>query len=171
MGWRHRAVRTAPDRRANPRRRGCRPRGGAGTPADQSPIRRSCAPLSHWSAMGCPPPRRLVTSASADQPSTASSRSYPAHCPEQLSGYYGTKDLGAPSGACAAPLPPPVGLCGAGRRRLLAQVARRMFARVRASSSTGWSVGLPSKSKRTGWSRTAWQYAGRSFHVRSTARV
>ena len=67
-----------------------------GTLADQSPIRRSCAPLSHWSAMGCPPPRRPVTSASTDQPSTASSRSYPAHCPEWLSGYYGTKDLGTP---------------------------------------------------------------------------
>ena len=86
MGWRHRAVRTAPDRRANPRRRGGRPRGGAGTPADQSSIRRSCAPFSHWSVMGYPPPRRLVTSASADQPSTASSRSYPAHCPSSLAG-------------------------------------------------------------------------------------
>src|SRR3954454_11271006 len=47
--------------------------------------------------MACPPPRRPVTSASADQPSTASSRSYPAHCPERLSRYYGTKDLGTPS--------------------------------------------------------------------------
>jgi hypothetical protein len=52
--------------------------------------------------MACPPPRRPVTSASADQPSTASSRSYPAHCPERLSGYYGTKDLGTPS--CAEKL-------------------------------------------------------------------
>src|SRR3954453_18871712 len=47
--------------------------------------------------MECPPPRRPVTSALADQPSTARSRSYPAHCPEWLSGYYGTKDLGTPS--------------------------------------------------------------------------
>src|SRR3954454_2540852 len=47
--------------------------------------------------MGCPPPRRPVTSVSADQPSTASSRSYPAHCPERLSGYYGTNDLGTPT--------------------------------------------------------------------------
>src|SRR4051795_11416601 len=36
--------------------------------------------------MACPPPRRPVTSASADQPSTASSRSYPAHCPSSLAG-------------------------------------------------------------------------------------
>src|SRR5947209_6072154 len=38
--------------------------------------------------MGCPPPRRPVMSASADQPSTANSRSYPAHCPERLSGLW-----------------------------------------------------------------------------------
>src|SRR3954451_25469596 len=53
--------------------------------------------------------------------------------------------------------PPPGGLCGAGWRRLLTQVSRRAFAMVRASSPTGCSVGLPSKSKRTGWSRTARQ--------------
>ena len=46
---------------------------------------------------GMSPPRRPVTSASADQPSIASSRSYPPHCPERLSGYYGTKDLGTPT--------------------------------------------------------------------------
>ena len=34
---------------------------------------------------------------------------------------------------------------------LLAQAVRRSFARVRASSSTGWSVVLPSKSTRMGW--------------------
>src|SRR3954451_2283963 len=55
------------------------------------------------------------------------------------------------------PPPPPGGLCGVGWRRLLAQPARRIFAWVWASSPTGWSVWLPSKSKRTGCARTAWQ--------------
>src|SRR3954454_7206519 len=63
------------------------------------------------------------------------------------------------SGACVDEevVPPPGVLCGAGWLRLLAQLARRVFAMVRASSPTGCSVGLPSKSKRTGYSRTARQ--------------
>src|SRR5215208_8323516 len=56
------------------------------------------------------------------------------------------------SGACVdeeAVVPPlPGGLCEAGWRRLLAQMSRRVFAIVRASSPTGCSVGLPFKSKR-----------------------
>src|SRR4051794_40304869 len=63
------------------------------------------------------------------------------------------------SGACVdgAVVPPPGVLCGAGWLRLLAQVSRRVFAMVRASSPTGCSVGLPFKSKRMGYSRTARQ--------------